>query len=299
MAFDYKKTKQQVKAHLAKRFLFILREEDTFEEVASYKLTLLNVYLLLSTVVFAVGFLLLLLLIATPLKTFIPGYGNVRSTAEYIYLEKKIESLEQEMAAREVYINSIKRVLTGNPQTSSDVTKDVSIRQEAAVPVPRIKEDSLLRVAYEDNKSAIIRQPSNPLRTVRSQPVTNVDLSEMRFLPPLRGTLGANYKPEKDHFGIDIIAPENTPIRAVMSGSIIQSDWTLENGHTISIQHSNNLISVYKHNSALLKKTGTHVKAGEAIAIIGNTGRLTEGPHLHFELWYMGNPVNPLNYIDF
>ncbi|MBK6823314.1 MAG: hypothetical protein IPG87_10090 [Saprospiraceae bacterium] len=89
MAFDYKKTKQQVKAHLAKRFLFILREEDTFEEVASYKLTLLNVYLLLSTVVFAVGFLLLLLLIATPLKTFIPGYGNVRSTAEYIYLEKK------------------------------------------------------------------------------------------------------------------------------------------------------------------------------------------------------------------
>ncbi|MBK6354641.1 MAG: M23 family metallopeptidase [Saprospiraceae bacterium] len=299
MAFDYKKTKQQVKAHLAKRFLFILREEDTFEEVASYKLTLLNVYLLLSTVVFAVGFLLLLLLIATPLKTFIPGYGNVRSTAEYIYLEKKIESLEQEMAAREVYINSIKRVLTGNPQTSSDVTKDVNIRQEAAVPVPRIKEDSLLRVAYEDNKSAIIRQPSNPLRTVRSQPVTNVDLSEMRFLPPLRGTLGASYKPEKDHFGIDIIAPENTPIRAVMSGSIIQSDWTLENGHTISIQHSNNVISVYKHNSALLKKTGTHVKAGEAIAIIGNTGRLTEGPHLHFELWYLGNPVNPLNYVDF
>jgi len=123
MAFDYKKTKQQVKAHLAKRFLFILREEDTFEEVASYKLTLLNVYLLLSTVVFAVGFLLLMLLIATPLKTFIPGYGNVRSTAEYIYLEKKIEALEQEISAREVYINSIQRVLTGNPQTNSEVTK--------------------------------------------------------------------------------------------------------------------------------------------------------------------------------
>ena len=95
------------------------------------------------------------------------------------------------------------------------------------------------------------------------------------------------------------MAAKNTPIKSMLAGSVIQSDWSIENGHTIAIQHGNNLVSIYKHNSALLKKTGARVKAGEAIAIIGNTGTLTNGPHLHFELWYKGRPVNPTDFIRF
>jgi murein DD-endopeptidase MepM/ murein hydrolase activator NlpD len=105
--------------------------------------------------------------------------------------------------------------------------------------------------------------------------------------------------PEKRHFGIDILAPRNTPIKSALDGWVVQSDWTLETGNTIGIQHENNIITFYKHNSVLLKKVGSYVKAGEAVAIIGNTGEMTDGPHLHFELWYKGNPVDPADYINF
>ena len=105
--------------------------------------------------------------------------------------------------------------------------------------------------------------------------------------------------PDQDHNGLDILAPKNTPIKAVMDGVVILSDWTLETGNTIGIMHDNQVMSFYKHNSSLLKKNGAIVRAGEAIAIIGNTGTLSSGPHLHFELWYKGKPVDPSRYINF
>jgi murein DD-endopeptidase MepM/ murein hydrolase activator NlpD len=301
MAFQIKTLREKVKAHLKRRFLLIIREEDTFEEVETYRLTLLNVYLLLSTVFVISGSILLLLIILTPLKTYIPGYGNVRYTGEFIRLENKIEAMQKELKAREVYIENFQRLLDNNPKTTADVTRDITISQEIASPVPRVKEDSLLRENYQISarKSEAAPVRSSTPRQMASLAPQIQDLSELKFSPPLRGTLGAAFSPDKEHFGLDIIAPENTPIRAVLPGVVIQSDWTLENGHTIAIQHANNILSVYKHNSALLKRTGTQVKSGEAIAIIGNTGTLTKGPHLHFELWHLGIPLNPSDYIRF
>ncbi|MBK8505637.1 MAG: M23 family metallopeptidase [Saprospiraceae bacterium] len=118
-------------------------------------------------------------------------------------------------------------------------------------------------------------------------------------MPPITGSISLEFDPQKDHFGIDINAAPNTAIKAIMSGFIIFSGWTLETGNTIGIQHDQNLISFYKHNSSLLKSTGTFVQAGEAVAIIGNTGTLSSGPHLHFELWQAGKPVDPTDYINF
>lgn len=302
MAFDLKKIKDKVKSHLKKRFLLIIREEDTFEEIETYKLTLLNVYILLSSLFFASGLILLALIIATPLKTYIPGYGDVKNTGEFIQLEKRLENLDKELKAREVYIDNFRRMISNEPITTADVTKDITINQEVSNPIPKIKEDSLLRANYQQNlgKSQSTKQQSKPIRNfTNSGTDIDKDLYDLPFSSPLKGTLGAHFGPDKDHFGLDIIAPENSPIKSILPGVVIQSDWTLENGHTISIQHANNLVSVYKHNSALLKRTGTNVRSGEAIAIIGNTGTLTKGPHLHFELWHKGNPVDPAQYIRF
>ena len=124
-------------------------------------------------------------------------------------------------------------------------------------------------------------------------------LEQIHFTPPLTGGISAGFQPEKKHYGLDISSPKNTPVKSVLDGVIITADWTLETGNTIAVQHPNNLISFYKHNSKLLKNIGDVVKAGEAIAIIGNSGTLTDGPHLHFELWFRGKPVDPTDYISF
>jgi murein DD-endopeptidase MepM/ murein hydrolase activator NlpD len=304
MAFDWRRIWKWLQDHLEKKFLFIIRNEETFEETASYKLSLQNIYLMICTLIMVVGVLLFLLVIFSPVKKYIPGYGDIRSQAEYIKLEQQINLMEEELMARDTYIQSIRRVLTGNPETSSDVTRNIQIKLEKPDPMAKVKEDSVLRAEFEANQSMESRSlpvNKNPV-LFKLGTQKNPEYESFRylsFISPVRGPMGAGYSPEKGHLGIDIIAAANTPIKAVLDGSIIQSDWSIENGHTISIQHGNNMVSIYKHNSALLKKTGARVKAGEAIAIIGNTGTLTDGPHLHFELWYKGRPVNPLDYIRF
>ena len=144
-----------------------------------------------------------------------------------------------------------------------------------------------------------IRAISQSSAPASSQQKADTPLEQLFFTPPLTGEISAGFMPDKKHYGIDILAPMNTPIKAVMNGRVIASDWTLETGHTIGIQHDNNLVSFYKHNSTLLKEVGSYVKAGEAVAIIGNSGTLSDGPHLHFELWYKGVPVDPAQYLSF
>lgn len=303
MAFDWKTTRKKIKEHLDKKFLMVIRNEDTFEETASYKLSLLNIYILLSSILLIVSILLLILIITTPIKKLIPGYGDVRSQSEYIVLQNRLQTMEETIRAQEIYISSIQRILTGKPQTGADIAKDIKINPAKADPLPKIKEDSILRKEFESTRQTSRQEK----KEVTPNASSSFDISENISLPlrnidfasPLRGTLGASYKPEKDHFGIDIIAPSRSPVKAILEGSVIQAEWSLENGHTIAIQHDHNLVSIYKHNSALLKKIGQRVKKLEAIAIIGNTGTLTDGPHLHFELWHKGKTINPAEFISF
>jgi murein DD-endopeptidase MepM/ murein hydrolase activator NlpD len=301
MPIDFKKIRKQIRTHLEKSFLFVIRDEDTFEEIGSYKLSLLNVYILLSTILCISGLLMLLLIIFTPIKNIIPGYGDISYSSDYKNLIKKVQNIENELIARENYINGLRRMLSGQPEGIKDVTKDVHFKIETPEPVKKISEDSMLRTAFESKVDANRQESRNKSR--KSENINPLNskksLDEINFICPLRGPIGAAFKPEKDHYGVDIIGPENSPIKAVLGGSVIQSDWSMENGHTIAIQHSDNLVSVYKHNSTLFKKLGTQIKAGEVIAIIGNTGTLTQGPHLHFELWHQGRCINPTDYIRF
>jgi murein DD-endopeptidase MepM/ murein hydrolase activator NlpD len=128
---------------------------------------------------------------------------------------------------------------------------------------------------------------------------SNASIRNYFFFTPLKGLITNNFNTALGHYGIDIVAKENEPVKSVLDGTVILSDWTVKTGYVIAIQHQSNIISVYKHNSVLMKKEGEHVKAGDVIAIIGNTGELSSGPHLHFELWHDGKPVNPLDYMRF
>ena len=275
-------------------YRLVVMNNDTFEEVGSYKLTLLNIYIILSTIVMMVAIFVVLAIIFTPAKRFIPGYGDVSAQSEMKKIYESLDSIEYYADATDTYRESIQRVLTGNSQVApdevpEDLTRDTEFSIEVSEEEMRLRDEVALETLNEKNKKG---------KNINTSP-NDKPLEQLYFTSPLNGEVSAGFMPEKKHFGIDILAPKGTPIKSVLDGYVVMSDWTRETGNTIGIQHANNTVTFYKHNSTLLKKAGEFVKAGEAIAVIGNTGDLTDGPHLHFELWYKGQPVDPSEYVRF
>ena len=283
-------------------YRLIVMNNETFEEVGSYQLSPLNIYMAICAVVAAVAVLVFLLIVATPIKRYIPGYGNIQEHKEALRLTAELNAIKEDLGAQEAYTENIRKILVGDiveieSQVAEIDSSDMEDMPDSLINVERIREDELLRKEIELNEQLENRQANATSgMTVNSQ----IPLEQLYFIPPISGgTISEPYRPEDKHYGIDVMAPKNTPIKAIMDGFVFSSDWTLETGNTIGIQHTNNLISFYKHNSVLLKESGSQVKAGEAIAIIGNTGTLSSGPHLHFELWHNGKAVNPENFIIF
>ena len=265
-----RKWKDRIKDH----YRLVVLNDETLQEVSSYKLNLLNLYILLSTLVVLVGLIVFAIIIYTPIKKAIPGYGDVNATPEFIELKEKTKVLEQELISIQTYIDANKNRLLGNSST---------------------KTNGLIDQAYAPK---LVDVPDT--FTLEEDVVVDVIEKKIRFFyPPLIGPISANYDKDDHHFGIDILAPKDAPVSAVLEGSVISSEYNIETGNTISIQHANNVVSTYKHNSILLKKVGDYVKTGEAIAIVGNSGLKTDGPHLHFELWIEGKSINPTEYINF
>lgn len=275
-------------------YRLVVMNNETFEEVGSYRLTLLNVYIFVSTLLVLLAFLVVLAVAFTPLKRYIPGYGEGGDNREEVeQLYREVKKMEKQLAAQEKYATNFHKVLVGDVETAEDVIK--SDPGDTVSEVQRSREEEQLRQEMELQKVGMAAQRS---RAANFSP-REAPLEQMYFNSPVRGEISAGFMPDKNHFGVDVLASKNTAIQAAMDGYIFFSDWTLETGNTIGIQHANNIITFYKHNSALLKKVGNFVKAGEAVAIIGNTGTLSDGPHLHFELWHKGNPVDPTDYIKF
>lgn len=275
-------------------YRLVVMNNETFEEVGSYRLTLLNVYIFVSTLLVLLAFLVVLAVAFTPLKRYIPGYGEGGDNREEVeQLYREVKKMEKQLAAQEKYATNFHKVLVGDVETAEDVIK--SDPGDTVSEVQRSQEEEQLRQEMELQKVGMAAQRS---RAANFSP-REAPLEQMYFNSPVRGEISAGFMPDKNHFGVDVLASKNTAIQAAMDGYIFFSDWTLETGNTIGIQHANNIITFYKHNSALLKKVGNFVKAGEAVAIIGNTGTLSDGPHLHFELWHKGNPVDPTDYIKF
>jgi len=289
-----KKKKNKFIQRLRNKYRLVVIDDDTMEEKFSFRLSRMNVFV-------AIGLLSIFLIVITtfiiaftPLREYIPGYGSYESDRTLRELIIRTDSIEESMTDKELYLYNIKNIIEGK-----DMVDSLPVKPESAsakydnIVFTKSKEDSLLRLEME-------KQDQYGLAvTGETEAVTSTSISNVFFFTPLKGLITGNYDPSGDHYGIDIVAEKNAAIKATLDGTVIFSGWTLKTGNTIAIQHTDNLISVYKHNSALLKKEGEFVKAGEVIAIIGESGELTTGPHLHFELWYDGNAVNPKDYMVF
>jgi len=285
--------KKQKQKKLAKKLLhkyrLVILNEDTFEERFAIKLTRLNVFVLTSLSVIFLVFFTILLIAFTPLREYIPGYSSAKLKKEASLLNYKTDSLVNELELNKRYYASIRKVLTGDV-TTLDFNRDSVI--EAAkndisiLKVQTNKEDSLLRdkVNKEDKYNLF---------------ETTGDQSNYVLFPPVNGTISEGYDIEDKHYAVDIVVATNTPVKATADGTVIFAEWTVETGYVVILEHNRELISVYKHNSAITKNQGDLVKAGEVIAMSGGTGELSTGPHLHFELWSKGYSVNPTNFIDF
>lgn len=284
------KKEKRVKRYQRKllhKYRLVILNEETFEERFSFKLNRLNVFVFtVLSALFLVGATTLIIAF-TPLREYIPGYSSTVLKRRVTQLTYETDSLSRIMEVNEQYLASIKKVLTGDVNTV-EFNKDSIIevaKTDPSVLARTSSIDSLLRdrVAKEDKY--------NPL-------VPTLD-PEYSFFAPVKGTITEPYDSKLKHYAVDIVTVKDAPVKAVADGMVIFAEWSAQTGNVIIIKHNNNLISVYKHNASLTKSQGQLVKAGEVIATVGSTGELTTGPHLHFELWRDGFPVNPVNFIDF
>lgn len=280
-------------------YRLVILNNETFEEVGSYRLSLMNLYVLISGLLVGFTILVVALIVFTPLKRYIPGYGGIGTQRDAFELMIRVDSLEKALSAQEVYTANFRKMLTDNVETMENVPKGtLSAAKDSNYNTDPSDAELKIRAGggpdYNPDEKTQAQSGKAILISNR-----NERLESMYLIAPINGNISASFSFDKKHYGIDVLSPKNTPIKACADGFVISSDWTLETGNTIAIQHSNNVVSFYKHNSSLLKRVGDKVKAGEAIAIIGNTGEQSSGPHLHFELWQDGHPVNPIEYMRF
>jgi murein DD-endopeptidase MepM/ murein hydrolase activator NlpD len=283
------KNKGNLRQKLISKYRLVIINEDTFEEKITFKLTRLNVFILggLIAIFLIVGTIFLIAF--TPLREYIPGYSSTKLKKEATQLVYKVDSLEQILEVNNVYIQNVRELLTGK---ISEVQFD---------------KDSVLQSIQYD-KDSINLAPSEVDLDFR-QEIERIDRyslfseatkdADIVFFAPVVGTLTDGYNLKTKHFAVDIAVEMGTPVKSVADGTVIFSEWTAETGHVIVVVHTGGFISIYKHNTALHKEQGDLVKSGEAIASAGDSGEFSTGPHLHFELWSDGYPVNPTKYIDF
>lgn len=289
------KENKETESKLRKKYHLVVYNNETYEEKANFKFTLLAFF---NIVIFSSVLLIVLvtyLIAFTPLREYIPGYTDVSLNRRVYEMERRADSMELVFKQKDLYINNLKRIIMGDDFETDSVNSLLTVSSNANfnnIADKKSKEDSLFRIEYES-------ETRNNL--FKHEIISDIpaEYKLVAFFSPMTGVVTNHFNREEKHFGIDIVADNNSVIKATSDGTVIYSDWTVENGYCIGIQHNGNLFSVYKHNAVLLKDDGDFVSAGEPIAIYGNSGSLSTGPHLHFEIWYNGTPLNPEDYISF
>lgn len=284
------------KSFWKRRFKMILLRNDTLEEVSNLSVKPLHILLLSIATTIVIIAITVSLIFYTPLRYMVPGYAEITENRVYMDLYDRVQELERTTENQSLYIDKMQNLLSGEHNGIEDVRDArVNDKQKKGEIVNKVVEDDSLRKKVSLNGQSALSLP----RVQSPDDDDDNELLERALVPPIKGIVSASYNRNEDHYGIDILAPAETPVKSIDRGMVIAADWTMETGYTIGIQHRDNLISYYKHNSSLLKRAGDLVEPGEAIAIIGNTGHLTSGPHLHFELWYDGHALDPAQYINF
>ena len=287
------KAKKTLSSWLTTRYQLIIKNEENFAEKTSVGFTYSKI-ILFSVIIFILFLVISLFLVETVLeKWFDPKYEQMVLNQQLYGLALKVDSLAQEVDRKDRFIANFQRVLSGD---TSDFKDPAEILKGGDQPLSNRPDkltlgnrDSAFRKEFEQSDLSLISLTR----------VSNRELHETFFFSPVNGFISDSYNVRKGHFGVDIVTKTNEPVKCIADGTVIFSDWTQNWGYVLMIQHNGNLISVYKHNADLYKKLGTFVNAGEIISIVGNSGEMTSGPHLHFELWYNGNAVNPEEFVTF
>nr|WP_294901060.1 M23 family metallopeptidase [uncultured Pedobacter sp.] len=278
---------------LKEKYKLVILNDDTFEEKASFNASLW--YLIIGAATFAILLIILTIITIrfTPLREYLSIVTDASSKKEIISAYNKVDSLEQVANANKIYLKNLKTIIDGKVPTSEQakpVVKEGKATDSIKLNQKLSKEELELRKLIESEGKFDLNGDDHAEKS---------GIASYSFFSPLRGRVTDEFDAKIQHYGIDITARRNENIKATLDGTIVFSNFTSETGYVIAIQHHNNLLSVYKHCSVLLKKVGSFVRAGDVIAIIGNSGELTTGPHLHFELWFNGTAVNPKNYMTF
>ncbi|MBF6641451.1 M23 family metallopeptidase [Flavobacterium sp. J49] len=287
-------SEKRLKRKIIKKKLFtknrlVILNEETFEEVFSLRLTLMNVFVVATIGALLIIFITTYIIAFTPLREYIPGYASTKLKRDATELALKSDSLSNALKKNEAYIASIKKILTGDldyakfSKDSITATNIETISEENLQPT---EADLLLReqVAREDKYNLF----------EKAKPKVSVV-----FFPPAKGMITEKFNPKEKHYAVDVALAKNTPIKAVLAGTVIFADWTPSTGNVVIIRHNNGFISVYKHAASLTKEQGNDVRTGEVIALAGSTGQESTGVHLHFELWKDGYPIDPTIFIAF
>jgi murein DD-endopeptidase MepM/ murein hydrolase activator NlpD len=275
---------------LTNRYRMVLLNEDTFEEVGHMRLTRLNLIAFAGVILILMVTLVYIAIAYTSIREMIPGYPDAAMKQSIRQNAIKLDSLEYEQAIRDQYFENLRKIISGEmPENFMNDTAGV-VRPQEVTFIRSVNESELRQQVESDEQFRL---------SVRDVPESEGSLYDLHFFTPVKGIVTNEFNPLEGHFGIDLVAGPNEVVKATLDGTVTMSTWTLETGYVIQIQHDYELISVYKHNATLFKTVGQKVIAGDAIAIVGNSGELTTGPHLHFELWCDRVPLDPLQYMVF
>lgn len=263
--------------------------ENTLEEVWTFRLSQLSAVVSLGVFAFSLVAFTAIIIIMTPIRNYLPGYLDVEVRNEIMDNALRADSLERMIEIQNLYLKNVTGIISGNIELDSIREIDSLARVDADFEIPRSKEELEYVKTFEDEEKY-------NLAVLNTKPVT---VEGVFFYKPVDGIISSRFQDNIKHFGVDIAAAPKASVLATLDGTVVFAGYDSNQGNVIQLQHKNGLVSVYKHNDLLLKEQGERVVAGEAIALLGNTGELSTGPHLHFELWYNGQPVNPEDYIVF
>ena len=286
------KNKKENKGFFKKLFndyKVVVSSEDTFEEKFAFKASKINVFVLMLVYSVILISFTISVVFFTQLRELVPGYSSSDLLSRAIYLTQKTDSLERQIELNNKFYKSIEDVLSG--KTDEFIERD-------NIPIDSSLNDKNLFSISPNSEDSILRN------YVDSQDKFNLTKNELvienkMFFSPIKGDITQTFNFEENHFAIDIAADIGTPVKSILDGKILFSEWSVDTGHVIIVDHGDNIVSVYKHNSKSLKEQNDFVQAGEVIAYSGNQGTLSSGPHLHFELWKNGTPIDPEPLLNF